>query len=485
MKHRMFVCALAFGLAGAAGALFGATPADFDLEILPAESSISRYGEAVDQEIVLTTRIDETQGWSLGVLLDPDAGVTAEITSLRFGDEIQTLKEGDPAEFQALNYYAASDLTTPLGACEPQCWSISAGAFNMGVTIQILQQITMPARPDGVVIAEFTVQASAPEQEPPPQLRVPFSDEVGDPTITTVAVHGGLSFAPGVQNGATITLDGWCVPPSPFTMEIESGGGSWGATVDSTVTLNFNADGSQEGNEVDGWSYGICVQDPSKLGVVDATIEGTDTATARCGDPPDFNMISILPAGVTHAVTIVLVEVPSYLEAQNDFTDLVVTYEVMMDTEGDSVFVTPCDSTLGDPPVKNIMSVEGVLIALSAFEGTDPGDGCCDPAICNLPGEFGMVPVDRFIPGSANGDGVLDLADPIYTLNWLFRDGPPPPCQKAADADGDCVIDASDAVYMVEYMFLNGPVPVLGLGCQLVGAAVCPNLTCEFSECTP
>ncbi len=496
MKQRIFVLALALGLVCTAGVLYGATGADFDLRILPPENTSLAAGGSVNLEMELKTRIDETQGWSLGVLLDADAGVTAEITALKFGDVIQTLKEGDPAEFQALNFYAATDLATPVAACEPECTGISAGAFNMGVTIQILQQITMPQKPDGIIIAEFTVTASGPEQDPPVQVRAQFSNIVGDPQITTVAVHGGLSFPPDVQEGAVIDLlADPRIKPAQFTCEIEGGEGNTNETVDSTVTLNFNAynDNDPPGptpGPVQGWSYGICIQDTAKLAVVDATTEGTDTATMTPENgPPDFNVIMMYPGGVTHAVTCSLDEPLCTIDADNGWEDMIVTYEILMTEDDDSVWVTPCNEGLGTPPVRNVMSVEGQSILMSAFEGTDPLDevtGCVDPDSCNKPAEFKLVAADYYVPGSANYDGKLDIADAIWILSWLFRDGPEPPCVKAADANNDCQVDSSDAVYIIDYQFRDGSEPVLGTGCQKVGKEVCSDLPCEENkECTP
>ena len=34
-----------------------------------------------------------------------------------------------------------------------------------------------------------------------------------------------------------------------------------------------------------------------------------------------------------------------------------------------------------------------------------------------------------------NGDDAVDLSDAVHVLHFLFRDGPPPACENAADAD--------------------------------------------------
>ncbi len=598
MGKRIFVLALALGLIGSSGVLYSATVDDFDLKILPDDNEVVEPGGLVDLEVELTTRIDETQGWSLGVLLDPVSPATAEITALKFGDVIQTLKEGDPAEFQALNYYAATDLATPVAACEPACTGISAGAFNMGVTIQILQQITMPAKPDGIIIAEFTVDAGGSQGD---VVNVPFSDDVGDPKIATVIVHGGLSFAPtvqedavinlvepppcpaeitdvtvdagyfdatftfdtGVEASATVTADGVtetsdpatshtvtltgltdnttynytieardenescdaapvtgtfttkeaeCVPASTNTIDISGGAGNTGDIIEAVVTLNFDALESSVGREIQGWSYGLCIEDPQRIKIIDpepdsdtaraaALIEGTDSATVKEGGPPEFNVISIYDEGatqgITHAVTIQMMT-QIILPERNGYTDMKFDVEILMNEddnmEGDKTWIAPCNKVLGSPEVENLAVVLGLGDPFNEFEGTlpekaDPAVGCCTGAdgACNTPGEFEFIPIVEVpvLAGSLNGDGKVDLADGVYILNWLFREGPPPPCLLAADFNGDGKIDSSDAIASIFYVlqptendlgqltgsygsFLPAAGPALGEGCIMV-----------------
>jgi hypothetical protein len=62
--------------------------------------------------------------------------------------------------------------------------------------------------------------------------------------------------------------------------------------------------------------------------------------------------------------------------------------------------------------------------------------------------------------GDANGDGVIDIADVVYLLNYLFVGGPAPvPCLEAGDATCDGIVDVSDIVYLLNYLFVHGPAP--------------------------
>jgi hypothetical protein len=490
----MCVLALAFGLIGTASVFAQCDPATeegacFEMNILPASTDFlgGSAAQTIPMTVQLVTTNEATQGWQLGVYIDADAGASAEITSLQHGAIIDTINGGGRAGFPALNWFTAVDVGSS-GSCNSPCASLSgATAFTQGITIDLGAINTLPATPAGITIVDFTLEASG---DPGTQVRLELGD-VGDPVITTIAVAGGLSYTPATLGGAVVNfLEDPRPDSSQFTMAISDNEGSTNDVVDVTVSLNFDGDpANPNDNEVQGWSYGVCL-DPAKLSITDATSDGTDTATAKGGAAPDFDVVSIYAGGVTHAVTVSLEEPLVTIPAQNDWSDLVVSCEILMDVQGDVAWLTPCNESLGDPVVRNVMSIEGQPVLLHAFEGTgdevdDPVIGCKDPASCNDPGAITAQLASLFIPGSANGDSRLDIADGVYILNWLFRGGPPPPCEKAADANNDCAVDASDAVYVIEYQFLGGPAPVLGTGCQAVELSVCPSLTCEVNECTP
>jgi hypothetical protein len=67
-----------------------------------------------------------------------------------------------------------------------------------------------------------------------------------------------------------------------------------------------------------------------------------------------------------------------------------------------------------------------------------------------------------YILGDVNGDGKVNIADPIYLLNYLFVGGDPPVNDEVAEVNCDQVVNISDAVYLTNYLFGQGP----ALGCQ-------------------
>jgi hypothetical protein len=97
-----------------------------------------------------------------------------------------------------------------------------------------------------------------------------------------------------------------------------------------------------------------------------------------------------------------------------------------------------------------------------------------------------VLPARDFIRGDSNQDGIVNIADPQHTLNFLFQGGAAPPCMAAADANDDEIVDISDAITTLEVLFLGkpprlpfplpGPDPTPGLPC---GFGAPSNLSCR------
>lgn len=129
-------------------------------------------------------------------------------------------------------------------------------------------------------------------------------------------------------------------------------------------------------------------------------------------------------------------------------------------------------------------------------------DGMLEPRLCDdLPvqvtfvvGQAGgeidaVLPIEvdggilgtRYRRGDANGDGIVDLADPIWMIAYSFQDGTEPTCERAADANQDQQLNVADAIWLISYVFVEGPPPPSPFpGCGFVGSA----LGCEsYSGC--
>jgi hypothetical protein len=79
----------------------------------------------------------------------------------------------------------------------------------------------------------------------------------------------------------------------------------------------------------------------------------------------------------------------------------------------------------------------------------------------NLILDFTLEP-GPFIRGDANHDGVVNVTDVVYLINYLFIGGPLPVPYSAGDVDGNTLLNVSDVVYLINYLFVGGPPPKSG-----------------------
>ena len=61
--------------------------------------------------------------------------------------------------------------------------------------------------------------------------------------------------------------------------------------------------------------------------------------------------------------------------------------------------------------------------------------------------------------GDVNADGLIDVGDVVYLINYLFKSGPPPNLIQAGDANCDSNVDIGDVIYLINYLFKSGPSP--------------------------
>ena len=82
-----------------------------------------------------------------------------------------------------------------------------------------------------------------------------------------------------------------------------------------------------------------------------------------------------------------------------------------------------------------------------------------------------------FQRGDCNGDASLNLTDGVFLLNYLFLQGPRPPCEAACDSGGDGQLNLTSGVFLLNYLFLQGPsLPAPFPDC---GSSAGEPLTCQ------
>ena len=67
----------------------------------------------------------------------------------------------------------------------------------------------------------------------------------------------------------------------------------------------------------------------------------------------------------------------------------------------------------------------------------------------------------QFVRADGNQDGLFNIADPVFTLSFLFPAGAPPTvdCFDALDANDDGLLNIADAVFKLSVLFPTGPPP--------------------------
>jgi hypothetical protein len=67
--------------------------------------------------------------------------------------------------------------------------------------------------------------------------------------------------------------------------------------------------------------------------------------------------------------------------------------------------------------------------------------------------------------GDVNNNGIIDVGDVVYLVNYLYRNGPNPlPWWFAGDASCDKTVDVGDVVFLVNYLYRFGPAPCYPCG---------------------
>lgn len=103
---------------------------------------------------------------------------------------------------------------------------------------------------------------------------------------------------------------------------------------------------------------------------------------------------------------------------------------------------------LGSPPANNIFVVENESLPPETTTGGEL-----------LVRDLINPPENLFIRGDVDLNGAVNLADPIFHLNYTFLGGPLPECEDAGDANDDGSSDITDAIYLLTFLFLDAPQP--------------------------
>lgn len=291
----------------------------------------------------------------------------------------------------------------------------------------------------------------------PPGQGLEFTDVSTGQKIVPVFVKGCLGKEPVIP-----TID----VTSP------NGGENWrvGNSYDITWTsLNFTGNVKIEYSTNAGSSWMTIISSTPDDGVHPWTVPNTPTAQGRVrvSDAVDGDPSDISDADFTIS-TAPIITVPGQQTVLCDSLCDTLEFEVYA-TDGDpSDILTIAKFGVGDfytvphpSPDTGFFSwvpVPGDTLG-SPYTVTfivDDGTGLADTGQVTIKVKARVGPPTGN-EGDLNGDGLVNVQDAIYLINFLFKNGPEPNPPPAGDLNCDCVTTVSDIIYLINYLFRGGP----------------------------
>ncbi len=86
----------------------------------------------------------------------------------------------------------------------------------------------------------------------------------------------------------------------------------------------------------------------------------------------------------------------------------------------------------------------------------DP-DPLKNPTTLNV--DMTVTDINPYICGDADNDGLVNVLDIVYLIDFKFKTGPPPVSLWAADVNGDIEVNILDILYMIAFKYQGGPAP--------------------------
>ncbi|MCK4223768.1 MAG: carboxypeptidase regulatory-like domain-containing protein [candidate division Zixibacteria bacterium] len=132
-------------------------------------------------------------------------------------------------------------------------------------------------------------------------------------------------------------------------------------------------------------------------------------------------------------------------------TNVPATSEVFYRSEYDSVYKSVSDTTL---TTSHSVLVDSILTTDTYYYIVVSVDTSGNIA-CFLEKSFKL----DYVVGDVNTDGIIDLGDIVYLINYLFKGGPAPDPIESGDCNCDEIVDLGDLVYLINYLYKQGPPP--------------------------
>ena len=121
----------------------------------------------------------------------------------------------------------------------------------------------------------------------------------------------------------------------------------------------------------------------------------------------------------------------------------------------------------------------------NGLDDDEDGDADCDDSDCSEEESCQGPPEPVFVRGDADDNGIVNLTDAIFNLNYLFIGGAEPTCQDSADADNNGSLQLTDGVFILMFLFNGGaPPPDPGVECGVDPADPADGIACDiYNSC--
>ncbi|NCF55320.1 MAG: hypothetical protein GWP41_03535 [Planctomycetia bacterium] len=364
------------------------------------------------------------QGFSFGVChtesvltLEPvgSSGDFDEVVD--WSSTVETLKQGANPDFFQQNLESGG-WTVGCVICFTSCDVLSPGSFEFG---------TGYYRVNGQVGEIGTVGVCS---------------SLGSPPVSSVAVVNGASLPMTSLDGSVEVLD---VPPIVFSYNAPDRNVNYDPATgegDFTAVLTISEDPSNATYPTNTQGFSMSISsDSNYISPISADITGAVAAAQ-----PAFAQSQILPSGWTVG-GVYSFQVPIFLQFPSETNAVQIAGSTVAgNLQGDATGLTvPLAWTqIGNPTIFNVVTSNNTSITPLTSDG-----------VLTLNPQTNL----DYVRGDANADGIVNVADVVWSLQEIFNNGPAGPCNDSKNTNGDGIFDVADPIWLISYIFQNGSPP--------------------------
>lgn len=364
------------------------------------------------------------QGFSFGVCHDdtvlthePSGPAAAFDYVADWSTTVEQLKQGGPPDFFQQNEEPGG-WTVGCVICFTSCDVLSSGTYQFGSANYRLNG------PVGTITS------------------VGLCSTLGSPAVTSVAVVQGASMPMDTVDGSIEILE---QPPVLFQFgapekRVNYDPADGEADFSADLTITEDSTNATYPTSTQGFSMSIST-DTSYVTPTAAEIIGPVLSLN-----PAFAQAQLDPNGWTMGVVYAF-QLPVYLEFPTETQAIEISGSTVPSALiGNDVGLTiPLHfESLGTPAIHNVVTVNNDSLTPVYDDG-------------HL--ELNPQTIKDYIRGDSNGDGIVNVADAIWSLQEIFNSGPTGTCFDAKNANADALYDIGDPIWLITYIFSGGAPP--------------------------